>query len=334
MNDDTRTVTVDTTVHDVEQDRTDAVKDDASKKKKHRKGSGIAVSRLIGTAIAAVSTSYVASRLTSTVNSLIALALISVISTLSIELYSRLLHNTKRIAAKTVAVIPYEKILPDTMSTSLSHSLEKAMEDTQEIPVVDDESDTEQDDVSVVKSDHGHNDKISKMMITVLLFVVVALFTIGTVAVTSSWFEKDNGTTTNVYPKTALSQSDTKKILDSAAQSADKKITDSQSSLNSQIKNLQSQITSLNTEITSLSKESSSGSTTSSASPSPTTTSPSTSSSSTTTTDDTTALNTKITDLQKKVDTLTTQLESLSSKVTALENTASASKGSTGGNNE
>jgi hypothetical protein len=98
--------------------------------KRKKKILDLNASRVAATAIASITTSIIASRLTTTVNSLIALAIVSVISTLSIEVYSRVLHGTRKVAVKTAALIPYSRILPDGMADSINARLEHALDDT------------------------------------------------------------------------------------------------------------------------------------------------------------------------------------------------------------
>lgn len=270
---------------------------------KRKKILDLKTSRVVATAIASITTSIIASRLTTTVNSLIALAIVSVISTLSIEVYSRVLHGTGKVAAKTAALIPYSRILPDAMADSINARLEHALDDTtgsmpaivgEEPPTVGienpDDVDSpataagddaatlvEPDGAAVVVEaetatgdDDDHGARIGRITQTVLLFVVVALMTILGSSIVSSMIQKPT-TETNVYPRTSLSAEDTRKILDSASTAAADKVNAAQSKTDTRVSALSDRISALESKLDSLESAASgkSSTPTASASPSP-----------------------------------------------------------------
>ena len=262
-------------------------------KRKKKKILDLNTSRMVATAIASITTSIIASRLTTTVNSLIALAIVSVISTLSIEVYSRVLHGTRKVAVKTAALIPYSRILPDDMADSINARLEHALDDTTEsIPaIVDAEEpvaiapgatagDGGDDDTMVGPADavavdaasdddDEHGARIGRITQTVLLFVVVALMTILGSSIVSSMIQKPT-TETNVYPRTSLSAEDTRKILDSASTAAADKVNAAQSKTDSKVSALSAKISSLESKLDSLKSAGVGQSSTPNSSPSPT----------------------------------------------------------------
>lgn len=243
--------------------------------KRKKKILDLNASRMAATAIASITTSIIASRLTTTVNSLIALAIVSVISTLSIEVYSRVLHGTRKVAVKTAALIPYSRILPDDMADSINARLEHALDDTTEsIPAIVDAGEPVAiapgatagdggDDATMVEpaaavavdaasdDDDEHGARIGRITQTVLLFVVVALMTILGSSIVSSMIQKPTAET-NVYPRTSLSAGDTRKILDSASTAAADKVNAAQSKTDSKVSALSAKISSLESKLDSL----------------------------------------------------------------------------------
>lgn len=269
--------------------------------KRKKKILDLNTSRMAATAIASITTSIIASRLTTTVNSLIALAIVSVISTLSIEVYSRVLHGTRKVAVKTAALIPYSRILPDDMADSINARLEHALGDTTEsIPAIVDaeepaaiapgataggESPTAGagdggDDATMVEpaaavavdaasdDDDEHGARIGRITQTVLLFVVVALMTILGSSIVSSMIQKPT-TETNVYPRTSLSAEDTRKILDSASTAAADKVNAAQSKSDSRVSALSDKMSALESKLDSLESAASGKSSTPTPSPPP-----------------------------------------------------------------
>lgn len=252
--------------------------------KRKKKILDLNASRVAATAIASITTSIIASRLTTTVNSLIALAIVSVISTLSIEVYSRVLHGTRKVAVKTAALIPYSRILPDDMAESINARLEHALDDTTgsmpaivgaEPPTADIENPADVDSpataagddaatlvgpdgaAAVVEAetatgdDDDHGARIGRITQTVLLFVVVALMTILGSGIVSSMIQKPT-TETNVYPRTSLSTEDTRKILDSASAAAADKVNAAQSKTDARVSALSDRISALESKLDSL----------------------------------------------------------------------------------
>lgn len=271
--------------------------------KRKKKILDLNASRVAATAIASITTSIIASRLTTTVNSLIALAIVSVISTLSIEVYSRVLHGTRKVAVKTAALIPYARILPDNMADSINARLEHALDDTTgsmpaivgaEPPTADIEKPVDVDSPTTASGDDAatlvkpdgaatvveaetatgdddeHGARIGRITQTVLLFVVVALMTILGSGIVSSMIQKPT-TETNVYPRTSLSTEDTRKILDSASAAAADKVNAAQSTTDSRVSALSGKISALESKLDSLESAASDkpSAPTASASPSP-----------------------------------------------------------------
>lgn len=132
VNDNTR----DANVHDSDNGSAGnaAAKKDNNGKKKHkiRFFDGIKVSRMLGTATAAVTTSLISTHFLSTFSTVIVLFLTSIITGLSVELWSRTIHRTGRDAAKIVARIPYEKILPDPVAGSINEKLENVIREPED----------------------------------------------------------------------------------------------------------------------------------------------------------------------------------------------------------
>jgi uncharacterized protein YceH (UPF0502 family) len=271
--------------------------------KRKKKILDLNASRVAATAIASITTSIIASRLTTTVNSLIALAIVSVISTLSIEVYSRVLHGTRKVAVKTAALIPYSRILPDGMADSINARLEHALDDTTgsmptivgaEPPTADIERPADVDSPATAAGDDAaalvgpdgaaalveaetttgddddHGARIGRITQTVLLFVVVALMTILGSGIVSSMIQKPT-TETNVYPRTSLSTEDTRKIIDSASAAAADKVNAAQSTTDARVSALSDRISALESKLDSLESAASGkpSTPTASASPSP-----------------------------------------------------------------
>lgn len=100
-------------------------------KKKHKSPfSGLKASRVIGTALAAVTTSIVSTHFLNTINSIMVLAMTSIITTFSIELWSMTIRQTGKATAKVAEKIPYQKILPKSVATSIDEKLDSVLEET------------------------------------------------------------------------------------------------------------------------------------------------------------------------------------------------------------
>lgn len=85
---------------------------------------GIKLSRMLGTATAAVTTSLISTHFLNTLSTVIVVFLTSIITGLSVELWSRTLHKTGQDAAKMVARIPYDRILPKPVAGNINEKLE------------------------------------------------------------------------------------------------------------------------------------------------------------------------------------------------------------------
>lgn len=216
---------------------------------------GVRPSRIAAIGIAAITTSIVSTKLMSTLNSFIALALVSMISTLSIEIYSKLIKGTRKTAAKVAYHLPYEKVLSDAAAQELDEKLLEAMQDTITsgmAPVATphlkgtgegpgDEAAEDNDAgtgdgmpgstgrpgrYAAEQTAPGHDEQTDeennqrhagRLMQGLLLFIIVSSVTLGGMYVIERYVAKPE---TNVYPQTSLSQSDEQKIIDAAVAAA------------------------------------------------------------------------------------------------------------------
>lgn len=109
-----------------------AVQGDSGKKHDARRihfFDGIKVSRMLGTATAAVTTSLISTHFLNTLSTVIVVFLTSIITGLSVELWSRTLHKTGQDAARMVARIPYDKILPKPVAGNINEKLENLIDE-------------------------------------------------------------------------------------------------------------------------------------------------------------------------------------------------------------
>lgn len=113
--------------------------------KKEKKTGGLSTTKLLAAAFAAVTASLITTRLTSYVGSVLIVGISSMLIAILSEVYTRVIKGTKRTAAKiTYNAVPYEKILPDSISDRIDAKLLDAMTTTTTLEPVkpDDASET------------------------------------------------------------------------------------------------------------------------------------------------------------------------------------------------
>lgn len=99
--------------------------------KKEKKTGGLSTTKLLAAAFAAVTASLITTRLTSYVGSVLIVGISSMLIAVLSEVYTRVIKKTKRTAAKiTYNAVPYEKILPDSISGRIDAKLLDAMTTT------------------------------------------------------------------------------------------------------------------------------------------------------------------------------------------------------------
>ena len=99
--------------------------------KKEKKTGGLSTTKLLAAAFAAVTASLITTRLTSYVGSVLIVGISSMLIAVLSEVYTRVIKKTKRTAAKiTYNAVPYEKILPDSISDRIDAKLLDAMTTT------------------------------------------------------------------------------------------------------------------------------------------------------------------------------------------------------------
>lgn len=99
--------------------------------KKEKKTGGLSTTKLLAAAFAAVTASLITTRLTSYVGSVLIVGISSMLIAILSEVYTRVIKGTKRTAAKiTYNAVPYEKILPDSISDRIDAKLLDAMTTT------------------------------------------------------------------------------------------------------------------------------------------------------------------------------------------------------------
>lgn len=99
--------------------------------KKEKKTGGLSTTKLLAAAFAAITASLITTRLTSYVGSVLIVGISSMLIAVLSEVYTRVIKKTKRTAAKiTYNAVPYEKILPDSISDRIDAKLLDAMTTT------------------------------------------------------------------------------------------------------------------------------------------------------------------------------------------------------------
>lgn len=110
----------------------------SEKSKKTDSKKSLSTSKLIASGAAAITASIITTKLAGYMNSLLIVGCSSILIAILSETYSRILKKTKKLSARTIYAIPYEKVLPDSLSSSLDSSLKKAMEDTSTLDPIQD----------------------------------------------------------------------------------------------------------------------------------------------------------------------------------------------------
>lgn len=110
----------------------------SEKSKKTDSKKSLSTSKLIASGAAAITASIITTKLAGYMNSLLIVGCSSILIAILSETYSRILKKTKKLSARTIYAIPYEKVLPDSISNSIDSSLKKAMEDTTTIDPIKD----------------------------------------------------------------------------------------------------------------------------------------------------------------------------------------------------
>lgn len=94
------------------------------------KSKSLSTTKLIASAAAAITASIITTKLAGYLNSFLIVGCSSVMIAIFSEVYSRTLKKMRKVSAKVVYELPYEKVLPVSAASSLDRSLERAMEDT------------------------------------------------------------------------------------------------------------------------------------------------------------------------------------------------------------
>lgn len=94
------------------------------------KSKSLSTTKLIASAAAAITASIITTKLSGYLNSFLIVGCSSMMIAVFSEVYSRTLKKMRKVSAKVVYDLPYEKVLPASAASSLDRSLEHAMEDT------------------------------------------------------------------------------------------------------------------------------------------------------------------------------------------------------------
>lgn len=110
--------------------------DDASAKSKD-KDNNLTTTKLLAAAFAAITASVITAKLTSYFGSIMIVGVTSILIAIFSEIYTRVIKKTKKISAKVVSVMPYDKILPDSISDKIDRKLLDVIDTTTStIPLV------------------------------------------------------------------------------------------------------------------------------------------------------------------------------------------------------
>lgn len=129
------------------------------KSKKTDSKKNLSTSKLIASGAAAITASIITTKLAGYMNSLLIVGCSSILIAILSETYSRILKKTKKLSARTIYAIPYEKVLPDSLSSSLDSSLKKAMEDTNTLDPI---QDVDQPSAKTDESGTGDDQTVAK----------------------------------------------------------------------------------------------------------------------------------------------------------------------------
>lgn len=97
---------------------------------KSGKSPSLSTIKIIASAAAAITASVITTKLAGYMNSFLIVGCSSMIIAVLSEVYSRTLKKVRRVSARVVYGLPYEKVLPAAAVSSIDRSLEHAMEDT------------------------------------------------------------------------------------------------------------------------------------------------------------------------------------------------------------
>ena len=146
--------------------KADSNQDDVTtgeKSKKTADKKSLSTSKLIASGAAAITASIITTKLAGYMNSLFIVGCSSILIAILSETYSRILKKTKKLSARTIYAIPYEKVLPGSLSNSLDSSLKKAMEDTSTLdPIQDVDQPSAKTDGSVTDDDQTATKKTTE----------------------------------------------------------------------------------------------------------------------------------------------------------------------------
>ena len=101
-----------------------------------KKSSSLSTIKIIASAAAAITASVITTKLAGYLNSFLIVGCSSMIIAVLSEVYSRTLKKMRRVSAKVMYGLPYDKVLPAAAVSSIDRSLEHAMEDTATIEAV------------------------------------------------------------------------------------------------------------------------------------------------------------------------------------------------------
>lgn len=114
-----------------------SVKTDEASVKSKEKDNNLTTTKLLAAAFAAITASVITAKLTSYFGSIMIVGVTSILIAIFSEIYTRVIKKTKKISAKVVSVMPYDKILPDSISDKIDRKLLDVIDTTTStIPLV------------------------------------------------------------------------------------------------------------------------------------------------------------------------------------------------------
>lgn len=114
-----------------------SVKTDETNVKSKEKDNNLTTTKLLAAAFAAITASVITAKLTSYFGSIMIVGVTSILIAIFSEIYTRVIKKTKKISAKVVSVMPYDKILPDSISDRIDRKLLDVIDTTTStIPLV------------------------------------------------------------------------------------------------------------------------------------------------------------------------------------------------------
>lgn len=110
---------------------------DENNVKSKEKDNNLTTTKLLAAAFAAITASVITAKLTSYFGSIMIVGVTSILIAIFSEIYTRVIKKTKKISAKVVSVMPYDKILPDSISDRIDRKLLDVIDTTTStIPLV------------------------------------------------------------------------------------------------------------------------------------------------------------------------------------------------------